>query len=139
MNPIPQYPALPLLIDGRWIEGTDEGTLEVLNPADGGVIGHLPVAGLRELHAAQAAAARAFPGWSALLPIERFRVITRATALIRERAERIAQLLTLEQGKPLSESRREVALAADIIDFLAEEASRRGSTGSSPRPSNGYR
>ena len=92
MNPIPQYPALRLLIDGRWIDRTDEGTLDVLNPADGGVIGRLPVAGSRELQAAEAAAARAFPGWSALLPIERFRVITRATALIRERADHIAHL-----------------------------------------------
>ncbi len=133
MNPIPQYPALRLLIDGGWIDRTDEGTLDVLNPADGGVIGRLPVAGSRELQAAAAAAARAFPGWSALLPIERFRVITRATALIRERADHIAHLLTLEQGKPLAESRREVALAADIIDFLAEEAKRLASRGVPPR------
>jgi succinate-semialdehyde dehydrogenase/glutarate-semialdehyde dehydrogenase len=133
MGDLPQYPALRLLVDGRWIDSTEHGTLEVLNPADGQVLGYLPVAGARELQAAEAGAARAFPTWSALLPIERFRVITKATALIRERADAIAHTLTLEQGKPLSESRREVGLAADIIDFLAEEAKRLASRGIPPR------
>lgn len=130
------YPALSLFIDGRWIERTESGTLPVLNPADGTVLGQLPVAGPREVEAAAAAAARSFQAWSRTLPLERFRIISRATALLRERAPAIARILTLEQGKPLAESLREVTLSADIIDFLAEEAKRLADRGVPPRLPN---
>jgi succinate-semialdehyde dehydrogenase/glutarate-semialdehyde dehydrogenase len=93
------------------------------------VLGQLPVAGAAELQRATEAAARGFRRWSSALPLERFRIITRATALIRKRADSIARILTLEQGKPLAEAHREVTLAADIIDFLAEEAKRLGGRG----------
>ena len=128
-----EYPALELLIDGRWHDRTESGFLPVINPADGSEIGRLPIGGAVELQAAERAAGRAFPQWSSMLPIERFRILTRATALIRERAEKIAHVLTLEQGKPLAESRREVLLAADIIDFMAEESKRLPSRGVPPR------
>ncbi|MGH6625332.1 MAG: NAD-dependent succinate-semialdehyde dehydrogenase [Burkholderiaceae bacterium] len=127
------YPTLKLFIDGQWIEHTGAGTLPVLNPADGSVLGHLPVAGAAEIAAAVQAAARGFEVWSHALPLERFRIIAKATALIRERAPAIARVLTLEQGKPLAEALREVTLAADIIDFLAEEAKRLGDRGVPPR------
>lgn len=119
-----KYPDLALHIDGRWLSETPSGTVPVTNPADGSLLAHLPVAGPGELSAAVAAAQRGFAVWSRTLPLERFRVITAATALIRERVESIATTLTLEQGKPLAEARREVLLSADIIDFLAEEAKR---------------
>ena len=128
-----EYPALELLIDGRWHERTDSGFLPVVNPADGSEIGRLPIAGAAELQAAERAAGRAFPQWSSMLPIERVRILSKGTALIRERVERIAHALTLEQGKPLAESRREVMLAADIIDFMAEESKRLPSRGVPPR------
>ena len=127
------YPALSLLIDGHWIGRTGAGSLPVVNPADAAVIGELPVAGPAELQAAVAGARRAFPAWAATLPLERFHIITRATRLIRERAASIAAVLTLEQGKPLAEATREVTLAADIIDFLAEESKRLASRGVPPR------
>nr|WP_158941013.1 NAD-dependent succinate-semialdehyde dehydrogenase [Burkholderia sp. S171] len=118
------YPKLELFIDGKWIERTDEGVIPVINPANGKVLGYLPIAGARELEIAEDAASRGFKRWSRMLPIERFKIITAATALIRERAGDIARILTLEQGKPLAEAVREVTLSADIIDFLAEEAKR---------------
>jgi succinate-semialdehyde dehydrogenase/glutarate-semialdehyde dehydrogenase len=123
------YPALQLFIDGGWVGETTSGSLPVHNPADGAVLGHLPIAGAQEIEAAARAAARAFPAWSRTLPLERFRIITRATALLRERAPAIARILTLEQGKPLAEALREVTLSADIIDFLAEEAKRLAARG----------
>lgn len=130
------YPVLKLLIDGRWIERTDSGEIEVSNPADGTLLGRLPVAGALEVAVAAEAALRAFKVWSRTSPIERFRIITKATALVRERAPQIARILTLEQGKPLAESLREVMLSADIIDFLAEEAKRLASRGIPPRLPN---
>jgi len=120
------YPVVQLHIDGEWIERTGAGEMPVLNPANGTVLGHLPVAGAEELRAAEAAAVRGFDVWSRILPFDRFRIITKATGLIRERASGLARVLTLEQGKPLAEALREVMLAADIIDFLAEEGKRLG-------------
>jgi succinate-semialdehyde dehydrogenase/glutarate-semialdehyde dehydrogenase len=130
------YPALRLLIDGRWIERSDAGGIDVVNPADGSLLGRLPVAGAAEVQAAAEAAERGFGVWSRSLPIERFRILTRATALLRERAADIARTLTLEQGKPLAEALREVMLSADIIDFLAEEAKRLAARGVPPRLPN---
>jgi succinate-semialdehyde dehydrogenase/glutarate-semialdehyde dehydrogenase len=130
------YPAPRLFIDGRWIERTGAGSLPVLNPADGRVLAELPVAGPAEIEAAAAAAARGFDTWSRTLPLERVRIIARATALLRERAGAIATTLTQEQGKPLAEALREVTLSADIIDFLAEESRRLADRGVPPRLPN---
>jgi succinate-semialdehyde dehydrogenase/glutarate-semialdehyde dehydrogenase len=130
------YPVIKLFIDGQWIARTASGTQAVLNPADGSLLGELPVAGEAELQAVQRAAARGFKVWSRTLPIERFRVITKATQLIRERAPAIARILTLEQGKPLAEALREVMLSADITDFLAEEGKRLASRSVPPRLAN---
>jgi succinate-semialdehyde dehydrogenase/glutarate-semialdehyde dehydrogenase len=127
------YPDVRLHIDGRWVGSTSAGDLPVVNPADEAPIGRVPIAGLGDLAAAVAAAVRGFALWSRTLPLERFHVITSATRLIRERADAIANILTLEQGKGIAEARREVALAADIIDFLAEEAKRLASRGVPPR------
>jgi succinate-semialdehyde dehydrogenase / glutarate-semialdehyde dehydrogenase len=124
------YPELSLYIDNEPVScAAASGTLPVVNPADGTILGTLPVAGPAELRRALDAAQRGFARWSATLPLERYRVIVKATALIRERAESIATTLTLEQGKPIAEARREVLLAADIIDFLAEEGKRLGARG----------
>ncbi len=130
------YPAIQLLIDSQWIARTGSGTLPIENPADGSVLGELPVAGETELRAALEAAQRGFKIWSRTLPIERFRIISKATHLIRERAPAIARILTMEQGKPLAEALREVQLSADIIEFLAEESKRLASRGVPPRLPN---
>lgn len=123
------YPQVQLHIDGRWIGETGTGRLPIVNPADAAVLGHLPVAGPVELAAARHAARQGFALWSATPAFERYRILLKATALLRERAPAIARVLTLEQGKPLPESSREVLLSADIIDFLAEEARRLASRG----------
>jgi succinate-semialdehyde dehydrogenase / glutarate-semialdehyde dehydrogenase len=130
------YPVLQLFIDGEWIADTAAGTLPVHNPADSSLLGQMPLTGPDEIHAAAAAAARAFPVWSRMLPLERFRIISKATSLLRERAGTIARILTLEQGKPLAEALREITLSADIIDFLAEEGKRLAARGVPPRAAN---
>jgi succinate-semialdehyde dehydrogenase / glutarate-semialdehyde dehydrogenase len=88
------------------------------------VLALLPLAGAAELHAAAASAAIGFAQWKQHSALARCTVLTRAAALMRERAPEIALTLTLEQGKPLAEATREVMLSADIIDFQAEEAKR---------------
>jgi succinate-semialdehyde dehydrogenase/glutarate-semialdehyde dehydrogenase len=128
-----EYPALALLINGKWLAATSSGALAVTNPADGSELGRLPIAGKVEIKAAVEAARAGFQSWSRMLPIDRFRIMAEATRLVRERSDKIARILTLEQGKPLAEARREVALAADIIDFLSEEAKRLPIRGVPPR------
>jgi len=79
---------------------------------------------MAELQAAAESALRGFQQWRRVRPHDRYVVLRRAAQLMRERAEEMATVLTLEQGKPLSESRREVLLSADILDFQAEEGKR---------------
>ena len=118
------YPPLALHLEGRWQPKGAAGTRPVLNPATGQVIGELPLASADEVRAAADTAARGFAAWRRVLPLQRCEVLRRAAALMRERAKVMAEVLTLEQGKPLAEAEREVRLSADIIDFQAEEARR---------------
>jgi succinate-semialdehyde dehydrogenase/glutarate-semialdehyde dehydrogenase len=129
-------PPIRLFIDGSFVAGRGTLTLRVRNPADGSLLAEYSGAGEADLEAALGAAERGFAVWSRMLPLQRFHVIGRATALLRERAGAIARRLTLEQGKPLPEALREVQLSADIIDFLAEEAKRLASRGVPPRLPN---
>jgi succinate-semialdehyde dehydrogenase/glutarate-semialdehyde dehydrogenase len=115
-----------MLIDGVWQREGGAGTMPVVNPADGSELGLCPKVDQRQLDAVLAGAARGFATWSATHAIERFAVLRRGTDLLRQRARRIAEVMSAEQGKPLAESEREVQLSADIIDFLAEEAKRQG-------------
>jgi succinate-semialdehyde dehydrogenase/glutarate-semialdehyde dehydrogenase len=119
-----------MLIGGEWVAdgGSDEfgGTMPVSNPANGEEIGRAPKASRKQLDAALAAADEAFPRWSNTPAIERFRIIRRAAELLRERAETIARVMTLEMGKPHAQALAETTGSADLIDFLAEEAKRQG-------------
>lgn len=123
------YPTIRLYIDGALAGGCGEARLQVRNPAEGSLLADYAAASHDDLHAALAAAERGFAVWSRTLLLEGFRLIARATALVRERAPAIARVLTLDHGKSLVEALREVQLAADIIDFLAEEAKRLASRG----------
>lgn len=127
------YPQVAMRIGAQWVGQTAHGSRPVLDPATGSEIGRTPIAGPEQIAAALAAAGGAFDGWRRMLPIERFRIVARATALLRERAPAIAATLTQEQGKPIAEALREVTIAADIIDFLAEEAKRLAGRGVPPR------
>lgn len=118
------YPVPRLFIAGRWLDSASGGVLPIANPATGQALASLPLAGDTEILAAAQAAADAFPQWSGTTALARFEIISRATRLLRERADFIARVMTMEQGKTLAESRREVLLSADIIDFMAEEAKR---------------
>ena len=118
------YPDTELHIAGAWGPGTEGQTLPVLNPATGEAIGRCAVATERDLDRALEAAARGFTAWRKVAPFERAKVMRRAAGLLRERADAVARVMTLEQGKPLGESRIEVMAAADIVDWFAEEGKR---------------
>ena len=118
------YTNTQLFIDGQWQDSADGRTLAVINPATGQEIGRVAHAGRAELDKALVATAKGFAVWRDLAPVERARIMRRAAALMRERAEGIAQLLTMEQGKPLAEAKGEALAAADIIEWFADEGLR---------------
>jgi len=118
------YPNTQLFIDGQWCDAADGRTLPVFNPATGLEIGRLAHAGTADLDRALEAAQRGFELWRKVPAAERATIMRRAGALMRERAEAIGQVLTLEQGKPLAEARGEAAMSADIIEWFADEGRR---------------
>lgn len=118
------YPDTKLLIDNAWSTSSTGKTIEVVNPATEAVIGHVCHASRDDLDRALAATERGFAIWSATSAFERSKLMRKAAQLLRERADRIAALMTLEQGKPLAQSKAETLGAADTIDWFAEEARR---------------
>ena len=118
------YDPLYLFIDGRWLDAEGRDTVAVVNPATNAVLGRLPLADASDLDRALAAAERGFATWRRTAPAERARILKASADLMRERVEHIATLMTLEEGKPLVESRDEVLRAADYFEWFAEEARR---------------
>jgi len=114
---------LGLFIDGEWITAGRE-TQPVLDPASGRTLGELPLATPADLDRALAAADRGFKTWRATAPQERAAVLSRTAALVRERADLLARLATLEEGKPYTEAKGEVMATAALLDFHAGEAVR---------------
>ncbi|MBA2919528.1 aldehyde dehydrogenase family protein [Sphingomonas sp. MAH-20] len=118
-----QYDAdLKLFVNGAWRAGEDRQP--VFNPATGATVAEVPLATAADLDEALAAADRGFKLWRATDVEARAAILHKAAALIRERADRIATLMTMEQGKPIGEARGEVAGSAQLFDYYAEEAKR---------------
>ncbi len=118
------YNDIALFIDGAWSAGAGGRVLDILNPATGERIGAVAHAERADLDRALAAAERGFATWRKISAYERSKVMRRAAALMRERVDHIAQLMTQEQGKPVAEAKGECAVAADVIEWFAEESRR---------------
>ena len=115
------YPELKLLINGEWISRPGQ---PVINPADETTIGTVPHATTADLAAAVAAAEHGFKVWRGTSPAKRAEIILKAVAIMRQRVEEMAVVMTLEQGKPIAQSRLEVQRASDIIEWDAQEGRR---------------
>ena len=113
-----------LHIGGEWVAAQSGRTLDIINPATEEKIGDLAHAERADLDAAITAAEAGFATWRKTSPQARAKIMRKAANLIRERADSIARIMTLEQGKPLPEAKGETLLAADVIDWFAEEAPR---------------
>ena len=118
------YPKVQLLIDGQWCDSSTSETLPVFNPATGETIGTVAHAGRADLDRALEAAAKGFQTWRKVGAFDRYKAMRKAAELLRTRADAIAQMLTMEQGKVLTEAKAEVLAGADVIDWFAEEARR---------------
>ncbi|MGY1458001.1 NAD-dependent succinate-semialdehyde dehydrogenase [Luteimonas sp. A534] len=112
------------LIDGQWLDADDGGTCDVTNPATGTVLGTIPDMGAGETGRAIDAAHAAFPAWSRTTAKERADVLKRMHRLMLEHQDDLARLMTAEQGKPLAESKGEIAYSAAYLEWFAEEARR---------------
>src|SRR6266436_2677585 len=111
-------------VDSKWVQAAGGGTVSVDNPATGEIIGRVPkLSGAETRHAIEVAN-EAFKSWSARTAKERANVLGKWFDLMMENQEDLARLLTLEQGKPLTESRGEVAYAASFLEWFGEEAKR---------------
>ena len=109
-------------IDGKWVGGS--ATIDVTNPVDESVIGTVPKLGAAETRVAIEAAQRAQKEWAKKTAKERAAILRKWFNLMLENQEDLAQIMTAEQGKPLAESRGEVAYGASFIEFFAEEGKR---------------
>jgi succinate-semialdehyde dehydrogenase / glutarate-semialdehyde dehydrogenase len=118
------YQDVSLYIDGSWTPASGGRTIPVVNPATGEPIGTVAHAARSDLDRALEAADRGFRQWRKVSAFDRSKVMRKAADILRSRADAIAELLTLEQGKPLVEAKGEVVAGADVIDWFAEEARR---------------
>ena len=111
-------------IAGQWIEVGDGPSVDVVNPADGRLIGRVPRLGALATRSAIEAAQLAMPAWAARTAKERSALLRRWFELIIENKDDLAKILTLEQGKPLSEARGEITYGASFVEWFAEETRR---------------
>ena len=118
------YEQLGLFIDGKFTPGSSGASSDVVNPSKDTVLAKLPHAKRPELDAALKAAERGFKTWKKVGPYERAKILRKAADLVRQRTDDIAKVLTLEQGKVLIEAKIELGMAADIIDWFADEGRR---------------
>ncbi len=121
-NPTENYPKIKLHIDGNWIDTQDH--IAVINPATSDEIGTVPVATEVMLKLACEASVAGFAIWSKTSTVDRATILRRAAELLRNRAVDIGRNLTLEQGRPLADTKMECMMGADIIDWCAEEVRR---------------
>ena len=111
-------------VNGQWIEADDDARFAVTNPANGELIAEVASLGRVETARAIDAAQAALPAWRARTAKERSAILRRWYELIMANQEDLARLLSWEQGKPLAESRGEIAYGASFIEWFAEEAKR---------------
>ncbi len=127
-----------LWIGGQWRKSSDGGRFDVIDPATENKVASVASATVDDAKAALDAAQAAFPGWAAKKPRERGEILRKSYELIMRDAERLAKLITIENGKALSDSRGEVAYAAEFFRWYAEEAVRNVGS-NSVAPSTGAR
>ena len=111
-------------VDGAWVDADDKTTLTVNNPANGEQVGTVPKMGATETRRAIEAAHAAWPAWRAKTAKERANILRKWFELMMANQEDLAKLMTVEQGKPIAESRGEIAYGASFIEWFAEEGKR---------------
>ncbi len=128
-----------MYIDGTWILAEGGATFDIVNPADSSVVASVANGAAPEIHRAVAAAHGAFREWAALAPKDRGRFLLAIQELMEERRDELARLVTLENGKPIEEARKEVQFSLGYFGWFAEECRRAaGEWVASPQPGKRY-
>ncbi|WP_041249439.1 aldehyde dehydrogenase family protein [Gluconacetobacter diazotrophicus] len=117
-----------LFINGTWVDAVRGKRRTIRDPATGADVGVTALATAEDVPRAVVAALRAQSGWGGTEPDRRARILHRAADLITERVDRIAEILTREQGKPVADSRKEILFGVEVLHYYAEEARRLGGT-----------
>ena len=118
------YPNTELHINGKWRSALKKEWIDVINPATEEVVGKVALSRKEDLNEALEAASKAFKSWKKTAPFVRYKIMRKAADILRERAQNIAEIMTIEQGKPIPEAKGETMLGADTIDWFAEESRR---------------
>ena len=118
------YPEVSLYVDGAWCKPARGKSDKVLNPATGEAIGAVPIVDTGDLDRALEAAQKGFNAWRKVAAHDRYKLMRKSADIFRSRADQVAEIMTLEQGKPLAEAKGEALVGADLIDWFAEEARR---------------
>jgi lactaldehyde dehydrogenase/glycolaldehyde dehydrogenase len=113
-----------MLIDGKWVQSEDQSTFNVINPATEQIVAQVPSATVNDTKEALESAESAQPDWESLSPLQRSKYLCKTAELIMENQDRLARILTEEQGKPIFESMGEVAWAAENFRYYGEFARR---------------
>jgi succinate-semialdehyde dehydrogenase/glutarate-semialdehyde dehydrogenase len=129
----------PMYINGKWVLAEGGSTFDIINPADQSVVARVTNGAAPEIERAVQAAHAAFREWSVLAPKDRGRILLEIQELMEERRDELAKLVTLENGKPFEEARKEVQFSLGYFGWFAEEARRMaGEWVPSPQPSKRY-
>jgi len=113
-----------MYIDGKWCEAEAGKTLEVINPATEEVLDVITYGGRADARRALEAAHKAMPAWQKQTSWDRAKILKKTADLMRQRCDEIARTMTMEQGKPLAESRAEILHSADTFEWFGEEGKR---------------
>ena len=128
-----------MYINGKWVAADGGATFDVVNPADQTVVARVANGAGPEIQHAATAAHAAFGEWSRRAPKDRGRILLRVQDLMEERRDELARLVTLENGKPFEEAKKEVQFALGYFGWFAEEARRvAGEWIPSPQPGKRY-
>ena len=118
------YEKFGQFIDGKWLESSDQGTYEVINPATEEVIGNASKATPKDVERALKSAEKGLLVWKKTAPWQRSYILRKIADKMREKQDVLAKWMTLEVGKPFAEAKGEVGGAADIFEWNAEETKR---------------
>ena len=117
---MPRFEQQQLYIDGRYVDATSGATFETVNPATGEVLAELQRASRDDVDKAVASAAAGQKVWAAMTAMQRSRILRRAVDILRERNDELAELETLDTGKPLAETRAvDIVTGADVLEYYA--------------------
>ena len=114
-----KYISTKLFINGSWVNSIKNETIDIYNPATEDLIGTVSHAGIEDLDLALDSAQRGFLAWKKLSAFERSKIMRKAAEILKSRTKYIAELMTIESGKPIADAEIELGMGIDQIEWLS--------------------